>query len=687
MKRFVSTLILLLFVVASAAAQSTNSIIINQDSFRAIQSDELTGLILDPIGQDHSRRPCARIKMRINRMTAEQINELQLEIITNNELTRFQTATASNGLIIEMTAKSQSRFYLKHSKFGYSNEVMLNLEGNKEYYIEAELVQQFPITIATNVANADIYINNQYKGTSNDNFYLIVEDMLAGDYDLSLKYAGKEYTQKIKVTTSSVYFKQDVELNRVTTQYLIVNVLPKGALVEIEGEPIEITDGKGRKLLQQGTYQYKVSANRYHEQRGTVTISEDKVELNISLEPAFGYLKVENEPQYNGAQLYVNNRQMGTLPLEKPVRLDSQTHSVKVVKSLYHSFEQEVAILDGQTTTIKPTLRQNYAVVTITAQNNAEIWIDGEYKDSGSWTGKLEIGPQHELECRKKSHKTAYAQLNILSTRNEKFDFDPLEPICGTLNIDNNVIGANIAIDGVKVGTTPLIKSDVLVGRHTVTISQEGYNTITKTVDIVENQTVNITDRMTVKKVATAEKKPSYISPVSAGMNLNSTTKKNYTKNNSYSHNKNMVLFGLGFDFAFPSSDSYYEFGLPLFLRVGNCNQIVNCFLGARVSWLKEKKDVYSSENAATISTQVAPMAKLRFNALRATNTSIFCDLGAAYNFNTLSSLNRSVSIRGDVGWDLQLFDFSIFGTYYIQPDVFFWGVSCNIYFNSGFFK
>ena len=84
-------------------------------------------------------------------MTAEQINELQLEIITNNELTRFQTATASNGLIIEMTAKSQSRFYLKHSKFGYSNEVMLNLEGNKEYYIEAELVQQFPITIATNV--------------------------------------------------------------------------------------------------------------------------------------------------------------------------------------------------------------------------------------------------------------------------------------------------------------------------------------------------------------------------------------------------------------------------------------------------------------------------------------------------------------------------------------------------------
>lgn len=223
MKRFVSTFILLLFVVASAAAQSTNSIIINQDSFRAIQSDELTGLILDPIGQDHSRRPCARIKMRINRMTAEQINELQLEIITNNELTRFQTATASNGLIIEMTAKSQSRFYLKHSKFGYSNEVMLNLEGNKEYYIEAELVQQFPITIATNVANADIYINNQYKGTSNDNFYLIVEDMLAGDYDLSLKYAGKEYTQKIKVTTSSVYFKQDVELNRVTTQYLIVS--------------------------------------------------------------------------------------------------------------------------------------------------------------------------------------------------------------------------------------------------------------------------------------------------------------------------------------------------------------------------------------------------------------------------------------------------------------------------------
>ena len=84
MKRLFSLLISL-FVTAIATAQIEQSIIIDQSTFKAVNSDALTGVNIDPIGVDSSRRPCARIKMKINRMTREEIDGLQIKIRTKSE--------------------------------------------------------------------------------------------------------------------------------------------------------------------------------------------------------------------------------------------------------------------------------------------------------------------------------------------------------------------------------------------------------------------------------------------------------------------------------------------------------------------------------------------------------------------------------------------------------------------------
>ena len=81
-----------------AVAQSENSIIIDQNSFRPLQSDELTGFNIDPIGVDSSRRPCARIKMKIKKMSREDIDKLDVKIITNNQLTKCKRRTTKTVL-------------------------------------------------------------------------------------------------------------------------------------------------------------------------------------------------------------------------------------------------------------------------------------------------------------------------------------------------------------------------------------------------------------------------------------------------------------------------------------------------------------------------------------------------------------------------------------------------------------
>ena len=129
MKRILA--ILTLFAVAfTATAQIEHSIVLDAKSFRAVQQDELTGVNIDPIGLDHSRQACARIKIKFDRMSKAQIDALEVKMRSNTDLTKQKVADYyDNVLILEMTAKPNTRFYFYSPEFGESNEVTLNLEG------------------------------------------------------------------------------------------------------------------------------------------------------------------------------------------------------------------------------------------------------------------------------------------------------------------------------------------------------------------------------------------------------------------------------------------------------------------------------------------------------------------------------------------------------------------------------
>ena len=76
MKRLLAILTLIA-VAFSATAQITNSIVLDRSTFRAVQTDALTGVAVDPIGVDRSRRQCARLKIFFHRMTREQMAQLE----------------------------------------------------------------------------------------------------------------------------------------------------------------------------------------------------------------------------------------------------------------------------------------------------------------------------------------------------------------------------------------------------------------------------------------------------------------------------------------------------------------------------------------------------------------------------------------------------------------------------------
>ena len=434
MKRLFAIFVALCTVFV-AVAQSEHSIIIDQNSFRLVQTDPLTKVNIDPIAIDSSRRPCARIKMKINRMSREEINGLEVKIHTNNELTKCKTAEYDNGLILELTAKSATRFYLYHPEFGYSNEVTLNLEPNKEYYIEASLNQTYSIIVDSNVTGADVYLDGFFKGRIGDNFRCTISDVMVGEHRLKVCYSNIDHEQKIVVNKNSISFRHNVDTAASEPQFVVFTVEPQSAVVIINNQHYTLTDGAMNVVLDRGTYNYTVTAAGYHPQSGTFSVAGSKVSKNI-------------------------------------------------------------------------TLTADSATITLTAPDNAEIWINGVKKGTSSWSGTLNSGT-YIFEARKAGHKSATLSKHITSAElRQSYTLPAPTPIVGSIIISGTPINADVTLDGKAVGQLPLKLNDILVGEHTIVVSKSGYETYTQSITIAEGKTTTINATLT-KQVAQVPNTPS----------------------------------------------------------------------------------------------------------------------------------------------------------------------------------
>ena len=309
MKRLLAILTLIA-VAFSATAQITNSIVLDRSTFRAVQTDALTGVNVDPIGVDRSRRACARLKIFFHRMTREQMAQLEPVFPSGTiDYTKCKVAEGNTVLILEFTARPQVKFYLKHPTFGTSNEVTFDYEGNKEYQMEASLNQTFSIVVNSNVAGADVYLDGVYKGKTDSTNSLTVKDVMIGVHKLKLTYGSVTNEQSIEVNDSSISFRQDVNTAANEPQFVVFTVEPSSAVVTIDGQHYSLTDGAMNVVLDSGTYNYTVSAAGYHSQSGTFTVSGSKVTRSVSLsaDAATVTLTVANN-----AEIWVNGVMKGT---------------------------------------------------------------------------------------------------------------------------------------------------------------------------------------------------------------------------------------------------------------------------------------------------------------------------------------------------------------------------------------
>lgn len=284
--RFIIAMLALCFSVAMHAqtVSQSSTLVLDEKSLEAVNADAVTGLALDPIGKDRSNRPCARIKLHINRMTPEEIAEIEVRTIGGNVLVmKQQVAYEGNGLIIELTARKGTRFYIHHDKFGDSNAVTVDLEANKEYRMEGWNDITLPVTVVCMAQGAEVFLDGVYQGLIGHDHMLTLQGVSAGIHDLRLVLGNDESFKQITVSTELVTFNVELKNSELLHGTLLFNLTPGNAVLEIDGETLTAKDGVISRRTKFGTYPYSVSAEGYHTAEGTVTIDTTSVTRNIVL--------------------------------------------------------------------------------------------------------------------------------------------------------------------------------------------------------------------------------------------------------------------------------------------------------------------------------------------------------------------------------------------------------------------
>ena len=213
-----------------------------------------------------------------------------------------------------------------------------------------------------------------------------------------------------------------------TTQYVVFNLTPKDAVVELNGEILHTVDGVATKMVKFGAYDYQIKAADHITSSGKVTVSDpnNKKVINISLKPNISEVSVKTDP-------------------------------------------------------------------------NSEIWINGENKGKGTWGGKLGAG-LYEMEAKREGYRSSpITKEIILSDTTISIVLDSPIPMYGEANVNSNPPNANVYIDGEEVAVTPQIISNLLIGKHNLQISKEGYEDYNDIIYVQENEELPISVNLNKK--------------------------------------------------------------------------------------------------------------------------------------------------------------------------------------------
>ena len=158
------------------------------------------------------------------------------------------------------------------------------------------------------------------------------------------------------------------------------------------------------------------------------------------------------------------------------------------VKLMDFSINNQSVQIDKNAKNINVDLTEYFAKVDVSCKTeDADILINNEQKGVGKWGGMM-IPGKYTIEAQKDGCHSQSRQIELKDNDTTKVDFTELKTITGSLRVDYEPAGADVLLNGKKVGVTPLVLKELPVGNYQLEIWKKYYVKEFFTIKIAEDQ-------------------------------------------------------------------------------------------------------------------------------------------------------------------------------------------------------
>jgi len=149
------------------------------------------------------------------------------------------------------------------------------------------------------------------------------------------------------------------------------------------------------------------------------------------------------------------------------------------------------------TLTLLPPI--NGTIIVSSTPQDALVYLDGSLKGTGSFTLQ-EVSPgYHSVRVSKIMYNDYVTDVRVMAG-SPSYVNAVLTPVSGTSGIiiaSSNPAGANVYLDGMDKGISPVTITGVSSGSHTVSFTKTGYSSASRSVTMTAGQTMDITADLT----------------------------------------------------------------------------------------------------------------------------------------------------------------------------------------------
>ena len=296
-----------------------------------------------------------------------------------------------------------------------------------------------------------------------------------------------EYSFPMPIERARTYYMElvagevhTVVKRAITSQYVVFNVTPKDASIELAGQMLQVREGGASRRMPFGTYDYKVQAPRYYAKTGQVTVNNpsQKHTVTVNLEPAFSTISMSVDAD---AEIWIDDVKKGTRTFQG--ELSYGTYFVECRQAGHRTSQTEVTItpenVSKPITLPRPT--PIYGSIDVNSSPvDADIYIDGKrVGTSPMFIPEYLIG-QHSIRLSKAGHSDYTATITVSEGATSE--------VSATLQNGRSVSitttqGADIYVDGTRVGTTSYT-GNLTFGTHTAYAMLNGKRSQEKSISV-----------------------------------------------------------------------------------------------------------------------------------------------------------------------------------------------------------